>query len=214
MSTEDLTLWGVGTLRSMRAHWMLAELGVDYACRPIQSRTGETYSDEYLALNPRHKIPTLVHGPVVLVESAAIINYLSRTFPPPPGFFVPEDTARIGKLDEWCFFIMMELDAHTLYVIRRHGDLSHLYGEAPVAVASAKTYFEEQIAAGISRFDGAIDFLMPEGMSVADILMVTTIDYALKCGITIPDKLLDYHGRIVERPAYRSAAERNTPGGS
>jgi glutathione S-transferase len=109
---------------------------------------------------------------------------------------------------------MMELDAHTLYVIRRHGDLSNLYGEAPVAVESAKTYFEEQIAAGISGFDGAIDFLMPEGMSVADILMVTTIDYALKCGITIPDKLLDYHGRIVERPAYRSAAERNTPGGS
>ena len=147
----------------------------------------------------------------MLVESAAIINYISRTFPAPDGFFVPEDSVRRAKLDEWCFFIMMELDAHCLYVIRRHGDLAHLYGEAPVAVGSAKEYFAEQIAAGVSRFDGAIETLMPEGMSVADILMVTTIDYALKCAIEIPQTLLDYRARVIERPAYRQGKERNTP---
>ena len=211
MASNDLTLWGVGTLRSMRVHWMLAELDVDYACRPIQSRTGETYSDEYLALNPRHKIPTLVHGSLVLVESAAITNYLSNTFPPPAGFFVPSDAARRGKLDEWCFFIMTELDAHCLYVIRRHSDLSDLYGASPVAVDAAKAYFEEQIAASVTRFEGAIEYLMPDGMSVADILMATTIDYAVTCGITIPAKLIDYHALIVERPAYKRAAERNRP---
>jgi len=211
MADTNLTLWGAGTLRSMRAHWMLAEFGLDYVRQPIQSRTGETYTDEYLALNPRHKIPTLVHGDVVLVESAAIINYLSQVFPAPDGFFVPNDPARRGKLDEWCFFIMTELDAHCLYVIRRHGDLSNLYGEAPVAVESAKAYFAEQIAAGVSRFGGAIDTLMPEGMSAADILMVTTMDYALKCGIAMPQPLLDYRARLIERPAYKQAVERNRP---
>jgi len=211
MAASNLTLWGAGTLRSMRAHWMLAELGLDYERRPIQSRTGETFSDEYLALNPRHKIPTLVHGDVVLAESAAIITYLSEVFPAPQGFFVPADIARRGKLNEWCFFIMTELDAHCLYVIRRHADLSHLYGEAPVAVESAKTYFAEQITAGVSRFDGPIETLMPEGMSAADVLMVTTIDYALHCGIAIPEILVEYRTRIIERPAYIQAAERNVP---
>jgi len=211
MADTGLTLWGVGTLRAMRAHWMLAEYGLDYELRPIQSRTGETYTEEYLALNPRHKIPTLVHGAFVLVESAAIVNYIARTFPAPDGFFAPEDGARRAKLEEWCYFIMTELDAHCLYVIRRHGDLAHLYGGAPVAVEAAKSYFAEQIAAGVSRFDGAIDYLMPEGMSVADILMVTTVDYALKCAIAIPAALLDYRARLIERPAYRRAQERNTP---
>ncbi|MDH3234235.1 MAG: glutathione S-transferase [Alphaproteobacteria bacterium] len=211
MADTDLTLWGAGTLRSMRAHWMLAEFGLDYVRRPIQSRTGETYTDAYLALNPRHKIPTLVHGSVVLAESAAIINYLSRAFPAPDGFYVPGDVAGRGKLDEWCFFIMTELDAHCLYVIRRHSDLADLYGASPVAVDAAKAYFAEQIAAGISRFDGAIDTLMPEGMSVADILMVTTLDYALKCDIAIPEPLLDYRARHIERPAYKQAEARNRP---
>jgi glutathione S-transferase len=211
MTEAGLTLWGAGTPRSMRAHWMLAEYGLDYERRPIQSRTGETYTEEYLALNPRHKIPTLVHGPVVLAESAAIISYIARSFPAPEGFFVPEDAARRGKLDEWCFFIMTELDAYSLYLIRRHGDLADTYGAAPVAVEAAKAYFEEQITAGISRLGVPIEFLMPEGMSVADILMGTTIDFALKRGVTVPEPLLAYHARLIARTAYLQAEKRNVP---
>jgi glutathione S-transferase len=209
MAATDLTLWGAGTPRSMRAHWMLAEYGLDYERRPIGGRGGGTYTDEYLALNPRHKIPTLVHGPVVLAESAAIIQYISRAFPAPDGFFVPEDPARRGKLDEWCFFIMCELDAHSLYVIRRHDDLADIYGAAPTAVEAAKSYFAEQISAGVSRLEGTFETLMPEGMSVADILMVTTLDWAINRGVEIPEALLAYHARFIERPAYKLAAERN-----
>ena len=72
MAAADLTLWGVGTPRTMRAHWMLMELGLDYQMRPIQSRSGETRTVEFLALNPRHKIPVLQHRDLVLAESAAI----------------------------------------------------------------------------------------------------------------------------------------------
>jgi glutathione S-transferase len=44
---HDLIVWGVGTGRTMRVHWMLLELGLDYECHPIQSRTGETQTDEF-----------------------------------------------------------------------------------------------------------------------------------------------------------------------
>jgi glutathione S-transferase len=37
-----LVLWGVGTPRTLRTHWALHELGLDYECRPILPRTGET----------------------------------------------------------------------------------------------------------------------------------------------------------------------------
>ena len=60
--THDLTLWGMGTSRTMRAHWMLLELGLDYDSRPIQSRSGETLTDEFLRINPRHKIPDFFHA--------------------------------------------------------------------------------------------------------------------------------------------------------
>ena len=56
---NTLEVWGVGTTRTLRVHWMLHELGIDYETHRIQSRTGETQTAEYLALNPKGKIPTL-----------------------------------------------------------------------------------------------------------------------------------------------------------
>ena len=78
--TNELTLWGIGTSRTMRAHWTLLELGLDYSCHSIRSRTGETLTDEFIKLNPRHKIPVLRHGSFLLTESAAIVQYLMETF--------------------------------------------------------------------------------------------------------------------------------------
>jgi glutathione S-transferase len=203
MSPANLTLWGSGTPRAM-----LAELGLEYEHRPIHSRTGETMTEEFLALNPRHKIPVMQHGSLVLCESAAIITYLSRAFPTPEGFFVPMDHARQAKLDEWCFFIMMELDALSLYVIRRHLDLSDLYGAAPNVVESAKQQFTEQSSALFNTFTGEIEYLMPEGMSTADILLATCIESAIRRGIAFSETLLRYLRRLSRRPAYRAAFQK------
>ncbi len=65
---HDLTLWGVGTSRTIRAHWMLLELGLEYESRPIGSRTGETMTDEFMRLNPRHKIPVRERGDHSILE--------------------------------------------------------------------------------------------------------------------------------------------------
>ena len=67
-----LVLWGVGTSRTLRAHWALHELGLDYECRPILPRTGETKTQEYTRLNPRQKIPLLQDDDVTIAESPAI----------------------------------------------------------------------------------------------------------------------------------------------
>jgi glutathione S-transferase len=93
--SHDLTVWGVGTPRTMRVHWMLLELGLDYECHPIQSRTGETLTDEFRRPNPRHKIPVLRHGALALTESAAILHYLSETFPPATKVYAPSDAASL-----------------------------------------------------------------------------------------------------------------------
>src|SRR5208282_1391526 len=45
--SHDLTLFGVGTSRTMRAHWMLLELGLDYESRLIKPRIGETLTNEF-----------------------------------------------------------------------------------------------------------------------------------------------------------------------
>ena len=97
---HDLTLWGAGTSRTLRAHWMLIELGLEYEFHPIGSRTGETLTPEFLRLNPKHKIPVLRHGSSVITESAAIIQYLSEMFPKPEQIFIPStpESYRARKL--------------------------------------------------------------------------------------------------------------------
>jgi glutathione S-transferase len=207
----SLVLWGVGTARAFRAHWMLAEMRLPYISHRIQSRTGETMTAEYLKLNPRHKIPTLQHGTLCMGESAAIVHYLCERFETPADFYAPSDPAARAKINEWCYFVMNELDGHTLYVIRRHVGLKHIYGEAPEAVASAKIYFREQIEALEPTFVATGNYLFGEHLSIADMLLATCLDWAVGVDIPLPDPVMAYRERVSRRPAYGVAEYRNDP---
>jgi glutathione S-transferase len=94
---------------------MLHELDLAYESRAIGSRTGETQTPEYTKLNPSQKIPVLQDGDFVLSESAAIVNYLAQTYGASRKLLLPANTKERARYDQWCFFIMMELDANTLY---------------------------------------------------------------------------------------------------
>jgi glutathione S-transferase len=205
---SDVILWGVGTSRTMRAHWMLLELGVDYRFHAIGPRTGETHRGEFLRLNPRHKIPVLQHGSLVLTESAAIIEYLSRTFPN-PQIYRPSNPESFAALSEWCYFIISELDAASLYMVRRHLRLKEIYGEAPVAVQAAKTYFSHNLEAMAPHIGIASPYLFGSKLSTADILLMTCLEWARAEQVTLPESVIKYRERVAGRPAYQAALARN-----
>jgi glutathione S-transferase len=144
-ASPRLVLWGVGTSRTLRAHWALRELGLAYQCRPILPRTGETKTDEFTALNPRQKIPLLRDGDFTIAESPAIAAYLSDTYGNAQTALIPAAPRERATWLEWCFYVMTELDATSLYVMRRHGALQHIYGEAPTALEGAASYFATQL---------------------------------------------------------------------
>jgi glutathione S-transferase len=195
----------------MRPHWMLLELGLDYDYHSIGSRTGETMTDEFLRLNPRHKIPVLQHGSFVLTESAAIIKYLSETFANPELIAIPRNEKERATLNEWCYFIATELDAGSLYVMRRHAGLEHVYGAAPKAVEAARGYFTENAEAMAPRIAESGQYLMGDRLSAADILLMTCLDWAVTERIPLSETLHQYRSRVADRPAYQVALERNFP---
>jgi glutathione S-transferase len=59
MEETELNLWGMGTVRNFRVHWMLKEMKLDYTFHPVHPRSGETYTEEFLKINPRRKVPVL-----------------------------------------------------------------------------------------------------------------------------------------------------------
>lgn len=212
MTTENLVLWGAGTNRTHRTLWLAEELGLDYEHRPIGPRTGETKTEEFLAINPRHKIPAIVHGDICLTESAAIMSYMTETFAVPDRFYVPTDTLGRARLLEWCFFAMSELDANAIYSIRRHGDLVEIYGASPIAVRAAIAYFDHQLERMRERIVLAGPFLMGEKISVADILFMSCLDAAQHYELPLPDYLRDYRLRLRARRAYAETYPRNYGG--
>ena len=197
--TPDLTLWGVGTSRTIRAHWAMYELDLPYKIKPIGPRTGETKTAEYTRLNPRQKSPLLQDGDFCIGESAAIVAYLSRTYSTDGRRLIPETQRDYAAWLEWCFFIVTELDSTSLYVMRRHSAdaLGPIYGVAPDVVAKAGEYFREQ--------------LRHVEVALQDILLTTCLDWAIDYGVGICDNAHPYRDRIRERRAYQQGLQANVP---
>src|SRR5271156_2199483 len=200
-------LWGAGTSRTIRAHWALHELDLEYERRPIQPRTGETQTPEFTALSARQKIPLLQDDGFVLTESAAIITYLSDAYGGDHNRLLPTDMRERARCLEWCFFVISELDATSLYVMRRHGDLGHIYGEAPIANEAAATYFQKQMRTVERTLDTAPRFILGDRFTAADILLSTCVTWAVRYGVRVADTVLAYNERVTGRPAYARALE-------
>jgi len=195
----------------MRAHWALAELGLDYDSRPIQPRTGETKTPEYTALTARQKIPLLQDGDFTITESAAIVTYLSDSYGSEQNALVPGATKERARCLEWCFFVLSELDAASLYVIRRHRYLADIYGAAPEVCEQAAAYFGQQMRAVERQLAENRPYLLGDRLTVADILLSTCLTWATSYGVPVGARAVDYNTRMTERAAYRQASIRNTP---
>lgn len=202
-----IIVWGVGTSRAFRVHWALHELGLAYETRAIRSRTGETQTDDYTALNPKQKIPYLQDGDFGLSESGAIVQYLFNRYGGGADVHAPSDAQDRARVDEWCYFVMTEFDAHTLYIIRRHEGLADIYGAAPAVAASAREYFSKQLLAVTPLITDAAPYLFGSRISTADILLTTCLDWAQRYGINLPEAAGTYLSRLKTRPAYADAAE-------
>ena len=207
-SSDPIVVWGVGTTRTFRVHWMLHELGVDYQTQRIESRTGETKQSAFTAINPKQKIPTLVHGNLELSESYAIMRYARATFGGLPYDDFQLSAEGQARFDEWVTFILMELDATSLYVIRRHKDLPHIYGHAPEAVKSSGEYFKRMLDAITTQIHPDKP-LWGSRFSEVDILFTIVLDWAGLLEIRMPDAVMAYRAAMHERSAYQTAFKHN-----
>ena len=137
------------------------------------------------------------------------MNYLAVTYGEPFGLMPAAGTEERARYDQWAFFVMMELDAHTLYVIRKHRDLAYLYGEAPAAIQTASEGFAKQSAVAELEFADGREFLLGDRFTGVDILLGSCLDWAVAYGEPIGERLAAYRDRLNLRPGYVRAAQAN-----
>jgi glutathione S-transferase len=80
-----LELYHHGTsVCAAKARIVLAEKGLAWTGHYVDILKGEQFAPDYLNLNPKHVVPTLVHDGNVVRESTLIGEYIDDAFPDPP----------------------------------------------------------------------------------------------------------------------------------
>jgi glutathione S-transferase len=77
----------------------LAEKALPYEARHLNLRAGDQQQPDYLKLNPKGVVPTLVDDDTVVVESVVINEYIDDAFPKRP--LKPNDPAGRAKMRWW-----------------------------------------------------------------------------------------------------------------
>jgi GSH-dependent disulfide-bond oxidoreductase len=79
----------------------LEEAGLTYEPMPIDTRKGDQFKPELVALNPNAKVPVIVDDGVTVFDSNAILLYLAEK----TGKFLPAKPADRGPLLSWLMFV-------------------------------------------------------------------------------------------------------------
>lgn len=188
---------------------MAEELNINYEHKPIGPRTGETQMPEYRQLNRKQKIPFMRDGDVTLSESLAICRYLRDQYPT-DEVLTPQNLITKAKEDEWCCYIYGELDETSLYVMRRHGDLGMIYGESETIVNASRAYAEKHFKV-VAELLEQRSYLVGDQFGLADLFLISCIDWANAYQVAMPEGLHAYHAHIAKRPAYMRAMKLNYP---
>ena len=88
---------------------LLEELGLPYEIVPLNIGRGDQFSDEFLKLNPNHRMPVLVDDaprdggePIAIFESGAIMMYLAEK----AGRFWPQEPRAKYQVAQWVIWQM------------------------------------------------------------------------------------------------------------
>ncbi|HEY5819760.1 MAG TPA: glutathione S-transferase N-terminal domain-containing protein [Mesorhizobium sp.] len=105
---ELLQLYSLPTPNGVKVSIMLEEIGLPYEVHLIDIGANESWTPEYLSLNPNGKIPAIIDPdgpggkPLGLFESGAILLYLAEK----TGKLLPSDAAARYETIQWVFFQM------------------------------------------------------------------------------------------------------------
>src|SRR5262245_21732470 len=99
----NLTLYYAPQTCALAPFVTLTEAGAEFEVRNVNNRAGGNRTPEFLALNPKHKVPVLVIDGKPLAENVAIQLWIHRSFP--QARLLPADPweeVQAISLHAWC----------------------------------------------------------------------------------------------------------------
>ena len=203
-----IEVYAFATPNSVKVPIALEELGVPYRLIKVNVRAGEQKAAAFVALNANAKVPVLVDSdgpggqPITIVESAAILIYLSEKC---GGALMPKDPVGRYRCLEWMMFQMGGVGP-------MFGQYNHFASYAAEKIPYAIERYTNEVARlhrVLEKRLGAAEWLAGDEYSMADIITFPWIRNPDRRGIdlaTYPN-VKRWHDAVANRPAVQRGVQ-------
>jgi GST-like protein len=199
-----IELFSWPTPNGQKVHIALEELGLPYTVTAVDIGKGEQFRDEFLAINPNHRIPAIVDpdgpgGRLTLFESGAILIYLAEK----AGRLIPTDAAARYTCLQWLMFQMSAVGP-------MFGQYNHFARYAPEKLPYAIERYENESKRLIRVLNKRLmdaTYLAGRDYSIADIATYTWVKSIVTMGGATLDEAPGV-ARWLETVGARAGVER------
>ncbi|MGO9771572.1 MAG: glutathione S-transferase family protein [Roseiarcus sp.] len=199
-----LTLFYAPNSCALASHIALEEAGADYALKRIDFGAAEQTKPDYLAINPKARVPALQTPRGVLTETPAILAFVAQSFP----------RAALAPLgDAFAFAEVQAFNAYlcsTVHVAHAHRMRGYRWADDPAAIAAMQKKVPQSVGACFDLIERGMfrgPWVLGDAYTIADPYLFTIAQWLEADGVNLEPlpRVLDHRRRMRERAAVRKA---------
>jgi glutathione S-transferase len=190
-------------------HIALEEAGADYEAVRMSLPDGDQRKPEYLAINPKGRVPALVTDAGVLTETPAILTYIAQVYPDSP-LRLPEDPYVAAGIQSFNLYLCA-----TLHVAHAHKLRGRRWADDPAAIAEMTRKVPDSVGACFELIETQLfrgPWAMGETFSICDPYLFVFAEWMEGDGVDPArfPKVLDHRTRMAARPSVARANAART----
>ena len=187
---------------ALASHIALEEADADYTTERLNFRANQQNSPEYLAINPKGRVPSLVTDRGILTETPAILAFIAQTFP--QAKLAPFDDAfafaKVQAFNSYLCSTVHVAHAHKLRGARwasEESSFADMKRKVPETMAACFALIERKMFRGPWVMGDTYTICDPYLFTLSGWLAGDSVDIA-----TLP-RVADHRKRMAERPAVQ-----------
>jgi glutathione S-transferase len=187
---------------ALASHIALEEAGASYSTERVDFKTNQQNSSQYLEINPKGRVPSLVTDQGVLTETPAMLAYIAQTFP--KAKLAPSD-------DAFAFAQIQSFNSYlcsTVHVNHAHKGRGYRWASEESSFADMKRMIPKTVGASFALIESKMlkgPWVMGDTYTICDPYLFTLTLWLDGDGVdvsTLP-RVMDHCKRMEGRPAVK-----------
>jgi glutathione S-transferase len=194
---------------ALASHIALEEAGAEYSTVRVNFAANEQRSPEYLAVNPKGRVPSLVTDRGILTETPAMLAFIAQSFP--KACLAPlDDPFRFAEIQAFNSYL-----CSTVHVAHAHRLRGTRWADDPSAIEAMKRKVPDSMGACFDLIESKMfggPWVMGESYTICDPYLFTIAGW-LEVDSVDParfPKVKAHRDRMSERPAVRKVVAEET----